>query len=72
MRPDVCLINLSFFSFPDGFTDFDEDDDDVFESEPSTDVHLPTSPKKRKIQSVGMSPGKKTVNFVSFMVQVTK
>uniref|UniRef100_A0A9J2P5X8 HMG box domain-containing protein n=1 Tax=Ascaris lumbricoides TaxID=6252 RepID=A0A9J2P5X8_ASCLU len=44
----------------DGFTDFDEDDDDVFESEPSTDVHLPTSPKKRKIQSVGMSPGKKT------------
>uniref|UniRef100_A0A915AGU7 HMG box domain-containing protein n=1 Tax=Parascaris univalens TaxID=6257 RepID=A0A915AGU7_PARUN len=43
----------------DGFTYFDEDDDDVFESEPSTDVHLPTSPKKRKIQNVSMSPVKK-------------
>uniref|UniRef100_A0A915ACW0 HMG box domain-containing protein n=1 Tax=Parascaris univalens TaxID=6257 RepID=A0A915ACW0_PARUN len=52
-------MKLSFFSFQDGFTYFDEDDDDVFESEPSTDVHLPTSPKKRKIQNVSMSPVKK-------------
>ncbi|VDM40344.1 unnamed protein product [Toxocara canis] len=47
-------------TFSDGFTDFEEDDDDVFESEPSAEVHLPTSPKKRKIQNMGLTSGKKT------------
>lgn len=54
--PDTPTQCISFDNFPD----YDEEDDDVFDNEPTTEGHLQTLSKKRKLQNANNNSSRKT------------